>query len=741
MGNHRKKVSGFLLIGAAIFVFFSLISFHEADPVFSTFQIGWPVYAEPVNFGGYFGANLSAAAFFLFGHFAYLFFFALFLAGWAMIWSSFTFSLLELFSLAGLLIAGTGLLDTLRTCMGWSDSGYSGGGILGILTASFVRGYFGSKGGIFLLGLTTAGFLFALSRLFLLPFEAVRETFFLRDLLPQEEVPSHSPSKIKFSRRSGTRAEPSFLDQKKPISKRSGAKKPNIMVSSDQIPVESETKSISATSLPLPSVLPDSSLSSSGKKKYRLPLVTMLKRGKSTERETKEDLERYAQVIEETLSDFGIEGEIVQINQGPRVTLYELQPAPGIPISRITRIADNISMSLKASSIRMVAPLPGKSTIGIEVPNREITLVYLREIFESREFLSSPSKLTIAIGENILGRPVVSDLKLMPHLLIAGATGSGKTVCLNSLITSILYKASPEEVRFLMIDPKMVELILYNDIPHLLLPVIVDIKEAVTSLKWLIREMSERYKSFAQVKARNIETYNSHPEVEEKLPYIVVVIDELADLMMIAKNEIEQSVIRLAALSRAAGIHLILATQRPSVNVITGVIKANLPCRIAFQVASKFDSQTILDSVGAEKLLGRGDLLFLPPGKSHPVRSQGCYISDEEIEEVTGFWKSQGETEYRREILTHTKEEQDTVSFTMDGSEDDLYHQAVRLVLETKIASISMLQRRLKIGFNKSARLVERMEEEGIVGAYREGKPRTILKGLHGDQEHSLEDT
>jgi S-DNA-T family DNA segregation ATPase FtsK/SpoIIIE len=403
---------------------------------------------------------------------------------------------------------------------------------------------------------------------------------------------------------------------------------------------------------------------------------------------------------------------------------------PGIPLPKITKLADNIAMSLKASPIRMVAPIPGKSTIGIEVPNREISIVCLREILESKEFQSSPSKLTMAIGKNILGKPVISDLKIMPHLLIAGATGSGKTVCLNSLITGILFKASPEEVKFLMIDPKMVELVIYNDIPHLILPVITDIKKAVNSLKWLIKEMDRRYHLFAEAKARNIDIYNI--EAEEKLPYIVVVVDELADLMLIARNEIENSIIRLTALSRAAGIHLILATQRPSVNVITGIIKANLPCRIAFQVSSKFDSQTILDSKGAEKLLGRGDLLFIPPGRSHPIRAQGGFVSDEELENLTAFIKNQASPEYKMEILESTSEDQDTSSMggSFSGSEDDeLYTRAVRIVLETRIASISMLQRRLEIGFNRAARLVERMESEGIVGPYREGKPRIILKG------------
>ncbi|MCS7181191.1 MAG: DNA translocase FtsK, partial [bacterium] len=474
---------------------------------------------------------------------------------------------------------------------------------------------------------------------------------------------------------------------------------------------------------------------------YNLPPIDLLKIGNLTQKETKEDLEIYAQVIEETLSEFDIEGEVVQINQGPRVTMFEIQLAPGIQVQKIFKIQDNIAMNLKTTTIRVVAPLPNKSTVGIEVPNREISIVYLREIIESKEFQRSSSKLTLAIGKDIMGRPIVTDLKLMPHLLIAGATGSGKTVCLNSLITSILYKATPDEVKFIMIDPKMVELTLYNDLSHLLCPVIVDIRKAVNALKWLIGEMSRRYKIFSECKVRNIETYNQIFR-DTPLPYIVVVIDELADLMAVAKNEIEHSIIRLAQLSRAAGIHLILATQRPSVNVITGVIKANLPCRISFQVTSKFDSRTILDRIGAEKLLGRGDMLFLPPLSSSLIRIQGSYISDEEIEKVCEFIKKQRIPEYDMEILERKsigEGETPEILQTEYNDEDALYEQAKRIVITTKIASISMLQRRLRIGFNKAARLIERMEEEGIVGPYQEGKPRKVIINMEGDNQNKEE--
>ncbi len=674
----------------------------------------------PANFGGNFGANMSALMFFLFGWVAYLCVIAVFLYAWSKSWKRENFTVLEGASCIIFIFVITGLVESIKRGFGTSGSSvFPAAGITGLLIGHGVVSYFGDKGGFFLLAITSAGLLVASSRIFYAPFENIVSVFsnmwrpesvFVMKTTVKQKTKKVQPAKIPDSMEKAT-------DETQ--TQRTIIPEPKEPPVTEIITIQPQEKSVFKKQATVKSGT------------YQLPSLSLLKVAKYPEKETEKDLRVYAQVIEETLSDFGIEGEVVNFTQGPRVTLYEVQPAPGIPLVKITKLADNIAMSLKASPIRMVAPIPGKSTIGIEVPNREISIVCLREILESKEFQNSPSKLTMAIGKNILGKPVISDLKIMPHLLIAGATGSGKTVCLNSLITGILYKASPDEVKFLMIDPKRVELVIYNDIPHLILPVITDVKEAVTSLKWLIKEMDRRYHLFAETKVRNIETYNQ--ESEEKLPYIVVVVDELADLMLIARNEIENSIIRLTALSRAAGIHLILATQRPSVNVITGIIKANLPCRIAFQVSSKFDSQTILDSKGAEKLLGRGDLLFIPPGRSHPVRAQGGFVSDEELESMTDFLKAQGMPEYKMEILEHQPETQEgtVVTGSSAGSDDDeLYTRAVRIVLETRIASISMLQRRLEIGFNRAARLIERMEAEGIVGPYREGKPRVILKGV-----------
>ncbi len=726
MERNKARIYGIFLLGAALYLFLCLISYDPFDRCFSFCQFGYPVRESPLNFGGRFGSNISGLLFFTLGWISYPAILAAFLYAWSKAWKRENFSFLETGSCIFLFFILAGLVELLKKDLSLSTGSiFPEGGIAGIIISGAAGSYFGEKGAIFLFGITFAGLLVACGRIFYSPFQDFVILFSnFRGATPVRI----QRTGLKQARKQPSPKPPEVEKSKTIIEEKESEKeeKPQRHILPERKEEVSARVEETPTVANVPAVKKPAHISSD----YQLPPVSILKAAKQPEKETEKDLRIYAQVIEETLSDFGIEGEVVNFTQGPRVTLFELQPAPGIPLVKITKLADNIAMSLKASPIRMVAPIPGKSTIGIEVPNREISIVCLRELIESKEFKNSPSKLTVAIGKNILGKAVISDLKIMPHLLIAGATGSGKTVCLNSLITSILYKATPEEVKFLMIDPKMVELVIYNDIPHLLLPVITDIKKVVSSLKWLIREMDRRYHLFAEAKARNIEAFNQVSQ--EKLPYIVVVVDELADLMLIARNDIENSIIRLTALSRAAGIHLILATQRPSVNVITGIIKANLPCRIAFQVSSKFDSQTILDSKGAEKLLGRGDLLFIPPGRSHPIRAQGGFVSDEELESLTEFLKSQSKPEYKMEILEQPQAETTTSAGISSSNMDDdeLYSRAVRIVLETRIASISMLQRRLEIGFNRAARLIERMEAEGIVGPYREGKPRIILKGL-----------
>ncbi|MNC18261.1 DNA translocase SpoIIIE [compost metagenome] len=398
-------------------------------------------------------------------------------------------------------------------------------------------------------------------------------------------------------------------------------------------------------------------------------------------------------------------------------------------VSRIVSLTDDIALALAAKDIRMEAPIPGKSAIGIEVPNTEVSVVTLREVMENGAFQDSPSKLTITLGRDISGQPIVANLAKMPHLLVAGATGSGKSVCINGIITSILYKAKPDEVKLLMVDPKMVELNVYNGIPHLLAPVVTDPRRASLALKKIVVEMEKRYELFSKSGTRNMEGYNamvtdpSNPNPQEPLPYIVVIVDELADLMMVAAGDVEDAICRLAQMARAAGIHLIIATQRPSVDVITGVIKANIPSRIAFGVSSQVDSRTILDMVGAEKLLGRGDMLFLPVGASKPIRVQGAFLSDQEVEHVVNYCRNQGQAEYKEDLVPELDEQEEEA----ENDLDELYDQAVQIVVEAKQASVSLLQRRMRVGYTRAARLIDTMEAKGAVGPYEGSKPREVL--------------
>jgi S-DNA-T family DNA segregation ATPase FtsK/SpoIIIE len=453
---------------------------------------------------------------------------------------------------------------------------------------------------------------------------------------------------------------------------------------------------------------------------YHLPSLDLLESPPPLEaRQIKEDLTTNARILEDTLDDFGISVKVTDIERGPIITRYELEPAPGVKLNRIVALGDDIALTMKAQSVRIVAPIPGKGRVGVEVPNTQSTFVYLKEVLASPEFQKSESKLTLALGKDIAGQPVMADLGDMPHLLIAGTTGSGKTVCVNCLILSMLFKATPNELKFLMVDPKMVELAPFNGLAHLLCPVVTDAKKASVALNWVVNEMEERYHLLAKIGVRNIEAYNQR---QEKLPYIVVIIDELADLMTVARDQIENAITRLAQLSRAVGIHLLLATQRPSVDVITGVIKANFPARISFKVASKVDSRTVLDMNGADKLLGRGDMLFLRPGESKLIRAQGSLVHDTEIERVVDFIKSQAEPVYDEEIL---KEQQKSIF--VNGQKDEFYEQAVRVIMESGQASVSILQRRLRLGYTRAARIIDMMEQEGIIGPFEGSRPRKIL--------------
>ena len=459
---------------------------------------------------------------------------------------------------------------------------------------------------------------------------------------------------------------------------------------------------------------------------YHFPSLDILAKGKGSQ-SNGEEVAQNAMMLENVLSNFGIAAKVVNATQGPTVTRYEIEPAPGVKVSRIVNLTDDIALNLAAQHIRMEAPIPGKSAIGIEVPNKTTEAVHLRDVLDCSDFKDARGGIPVGLGKDIAGKPVITDLAKMPHLLVAGTTGSGKSVCVNTLISSILFSRKPEEVKLLLIDPKMVELSIYNGIPHLMAPVVTDMKKAAAVLRWAVREMEARYKAFAASGKRDIKSYNeAHPKAA--MPLIVLIIDELADLMMTAPDDIEESISRLAQMARAAGIHMVLATQRPSVNVITGSIKANVPSRISFAVGSQIDSRTILDMAGAEKLLGKGDMLFAPIGANKPIRVQGAFISDDEVEHLVEFVKAQREPEYDDTVTQEAeKETEKESSEENDIYRDELLERAVNLVMESGQASVSMLQRRFRIGYTRAARLVDTMEDLKIVGPSMGSKAREIL--------------
>ncbi len=471
-------------------------------------------------------------------------------------------------------------------------------------------------------------------------------------------------------------------------------------------------------------------------KEYKHPTIELLKLNANTKLNStdKKELIENANKLEEILSNFGVDAKVTQVTKGPSVTRFELQPSPGVKVSKIVNLSDDIALGLAASGIRIEAPIPGKAAVGIEVPNGKQTPVFLREVLENDEFINSKKKLAFALGKDISGKCVVGDLSKMPHTLIAGATGSGKSVCINSLIISLLYKYNPDEVKLLMVDPKVVELNVYNGIPHLLIPVVTDPKKAAAALNWAVNEMTNRYKLFADCGVRNMESYNelfNKGIIEQKIPYIVIIVDELADLMMVCPNDVEDYIGRLAQMARAAGMHLVIATQRPSVDVITGVIKANIPSRISFAVSSQIDSRTILDGAGAEKLLGKGDMLYYPVGESKPLRVQGCFISEEEVEQVVSFIKSeQGDSNYEEDIIDHINSATDSKSSESGQNNDDvdeLLNEVINAVIEYGQASTSFIQRKFRIGFNRASRIMDQLEERGIISEKDGSRPRQVL--------------
>jgi len=727
--NRRNEVYGILLFALSILFFLSLLSFSPQDLSFYTSSVS----EAPQNWVGHIGARIAGVLFFLFGWTAFL------IPSVILLWSALKFfgkdqKLLTIRIWGGsVLFLSTSALLSLFNFQSETQR-FETGGLLGLFISDNLREYLGTPGSaVVLIAIFLVCFILAtnirIDPLLMALFQVLRKvilafkTIFSRPPASARKVSARSwneePLVKPRESRKFEEAEPGEIDREEKKEKRK-ITFPKIVPLHTKAPKKEEP----------PEIIPIPSPKRTGE--FQLPSLSLLNSPPPLkEREQRENLGENSRILEETLREFGIEVKVIQVEPGPVITRYELQPAPGVKVNRITSLSDDISMVMKAQSIRIIAPIPGKSAVGIEVPNTAATTVYLKDVLESQAFQQSPSKLTLALGKDTGGDPLVADLADMPHLLIAGTTGSGKTICINTIVASLLFNASPDELKLLMVDPKMVELALYNDLPHLITPVLTDPKKVKGALAWVVQEMENRYKRLAKMGARNLKAYNERvqrkdnlPEGEtfEYIPYLVVIIDELADLMMVAPQEVEGAITRLAQLSRAVGIHIVLATQRPSVDVLTGVIKANFPARISFKVASKVDSRTVLDMNGADRLVGKGDMLFLKPGLSKPIRAQGALVQDQEVEKLAKFLRSQRATDYHEGIIQEQEKR-----MGRNAPKDELYDDAVKTVLQTRHASVSVLQRRFGLGYSRAARLIDMMEEEGIVGPHRGSKPREIL--------------
>jgi DNA segregation ATPase FtsK/SpoIIIE, S-DNA-T family len=736
MDDARKnEIVAVVLFAIGLFIFLSIFTFNEYDLSFYT---STPNLVSQ-NLTGIVGSYISGVMLFLVGKASYV------LPLLILVWG--ISRLLQLkprkifFKIFGTIFLVTAVSASL-SMINYSGrtAAFSRGGLVGSMVSEFLLKYLGTSGAIVFVSATIILSVLIATEFLILPVIAgvlrkiacIPGHIVSRISLRSQTVSGtkvSGASKLKEAKEEIARKLDLVRKQVKESRRATKSKKEarqaasrNDSSSEPKVVAIGETRKAPVAAARVTSV---SNVSDGGEVLYKLPGLDLLKDrkvGGETDRE--EDLKIKAALLEKTLLEFGVAANVVKINRGPVITMYELEPAMGTKVNRITSLGDNISLAMKSANIRIVAPLPGKGTIGIEVPNDKSEIVRLKDILGSEEYCDEKSPLKMALGKDLSGVPMVVDLAAMPHLLIAGATGSGKTVCINCVICSMLFNASPEELKFIMVDPKRVELMMFEGIPHLIAPIVTVPKKVGAVLAWLIKEMERRYDMFAEKGVRNISLYKERSKEDwENLPYIVVIIDELADLMAVSQQDIEGAIMRLAQLSRAAGIHMILATQRPSVNVITGVIKANFPARMSFKVASKVDSRTVLDANGAEKLLGKGDMLLMEPGRSNLVRGQCSMVEDSEIRDVVKFIKEQAGSQYIEEVV----QEQASTQAGVRQEKDDLYEEAVKVVLQTKQASVSMVQRRLRVGYTRAARMVDIMEADGIVGPYNGSKARVIL--------------
>ncbi len=742
-----SEFAGVALFAAALIWLIALATYEPTDPVWF-FSAGSG--AQPVNFAGRVGAFLAELSFQLLGYASYLLPAAMVVLGWHYFWCRSVDAQYSKLVGAGLLFACvSSLLSLAFGSVDVAGKPFRSGGYLGEWFAASMSEYLNRTGSIIVI--LTLLFLsvvlstqYSLGRMFSSATKVSRSGgsrmfHVLRSWLDERRRIRQRQALLEKQARKGDNA-PALAIARKPL-EAVPARAPIVAVASEveAPPLESRkppvmakrTKTAENPPLPLPDPEPRPPKRIGT---FTIPPLSLLDAPKTERKIDERELMEGARLLEEKCREFAVEGGVAQIHPGPVVTTFEFKPDAGVKYGKITSLADDLCLAMQAESV-LIDRIPGKSTVGIQIPNQAREQISLRELLQSEIYQRSSSKLTLALGKTIHGEPYMTDLAMMPHLLIAGSTGTGKSVAINSMLSSILFRATPEDVRLIMIDPKRVELGIYEDIPHLMTPVVVDPKQAINALRWAVKEMEERYKKLAAAGVRNIEQYNRNaaymakekPSAESEellvpLPYIVVVIDELADLMMVARGDVEESIARLAQMARAVGVHLLLATQRPSVDVITGLIKANLPSRISFRVQSKIDSRTILDGNGAEQLLGRGDMLFMPPGSSRAVRLHGPYISEQESARLASFLRKQGKPVYNTAI---TAEEKKIDALEME--KDDLYDEAARIVVSSGQASISYLQRRLRIGFSRAARLVDMMEMDGLVSPGVGGKPREVL--------------